>query len=216
MIRSYDEDYLNDAMKNLAIIFDYGINDCGIPSTTLIKMFISSKLSYYFEIGHPSFVSGKSGLENVAYMYELINKNEFEYKKYIIKGSLTKEYWVGYVLAYYQWYSSKTYKEIFDKISFDELIRKYHPYHEMDITHFVNYLEEIINNKKLETNLAKFRKINNLSQSQFAKLSNVSLRSIQLYEQRVNDIDKAQVHTLYKFAKVLHCSIEDLLENPSI
>ena len=85
MIRSYAEDYLNDAMKNLAIIFDYGINDCGIPSTTLIKMFISSKLSYYFEIGHPSFVSGKSGLENVAYMYELISKNEFEYKKYIIK-----------------------------------------------------------------------------------------------------------------------------------
>ena len=35
-----------------------------------------------------------------------------------------------------------------------------------------------------------------------------------MYEQKVNDIDKAQGHTLYKISRVLGCNIEDLLENP--
>ena len=41
-----------------------------------------------------------------------------------------------------------------------------------------------------------------------------SLRSIQMYEQRNNDIDKAQGHTLYKLSLALGCEIEDLLESP--
>lgn len=38
-----------------------------------------------------------------------------------------------------------------------------------------------------------------------ANISGVSLRSIQLYEQRVNDIDKARCHTLYKLLRKLCC-----------
>ena len=34
-------------------------------------------------------------------------------------------------------------------------------------------------------------------------------------EQRVNDIDKAQGRTLYRLARILGCSIDDLLENPN-
>ena len=49
-----------------------------------------------------------------------------------------------------------------------------------------------------------------------AKLSGVSLRSIQMYEQKVNDIDKAQARTVYKLSRVLGCTVEDLLENPEL
>ena len=42
--------------------------------------------------------------------------------------------------------------------------------------------------------------------------SGVSLRSIQMYEQRQNNIDKAQAHTLYKLSVALGYDIEDLLE----
>lgn len=52
-----------------------------------------------------------------------------------------------------------------------------------------------------------------LSQSKLAKLADVKLRSIQMYEQRKNDINKAQGETLYKLAKVLICNIEYLLNN---
>ena len=51
-------------------------------------------------------------------------------------------------------------------------------------------------------------------QSELAKESGVPLRSIQMYEQRNNNIDKAQAQTVYKLSRVLGCNIEDLLENP--
>jgi DNA-binding helix-turn-helix protein len=35
-----------------------------------------------------------------------------------------------------------------------------------------------------------------------------------MYEQRVNDIDKAQAQTIYKLSRVIGCSMEDLLEKP--
>lgn len=49
-----------------------------------------------------------------------------------------------------------------------------------------------------------------------AKIFGVSLRSIQMYEQKVNDIDKAQARTVYKLSRVLGCTVEDLLENPEL
>lgn len=46
--------------------------------------------------------------------------------------------------------------------------------------------------------------------------SGVNIRSIQLYEQGVNDIDRAQAKTVYRLASALACSVEDLLEEPSL
>jgi transcriptional regulator with XRE-family HTH domain len=50
------------------------------------------------------------------------------------------------------------------------------------------------------------------TQAALAKLSGVSLRSIQMYEQRNKDINKASAESLYRISKVLGCTIEDLLE----
>ena len=49
-----------------------------------------------------------------------------------------------------------------------------------------------------------------------AKIFGVSLRSIQMDEQKVNDIDKAQAGTVYKLSRILGCTVEDLLENPEL
>lgn len=85
----------------------------------------------------------------------------------------------------------------------------------MDVTRFYEEMERRYKEASTETNLARIRKSYSLSQSKLAKLSNVNLRSIQLYEQRVNDIDKAEAHTLFKLEVVLKCNIEDLLESPA-
>ena len=90
----------------------------------------------------------------------------------------------------------------------------YSPYHEMDIMHFIDAMEEKCAATVEETRLRKRRKSCGLSQRELAVASGVGIRSIQLYEQRVNDIDRAQVHTLYRMALVMRCSIEDLLEDP--
>ena len=62
--------------------------------------------------------------------------------------------------------------------------------------------------------LSEIIKSRGISQSELAEMSGVKLRSIQMYEQKVNDIDKARAQTLYKISRVLGCNIEDILENP--
>lgn len=56
------------------------------------------------------------------------------------------------------------------------------------------------------------RKKEGLSQSKLAEASGVCVRMIQHYEQGVKDINQAAGITLYKLAKVLNISVEDLLE----
>ncbi len=63
-----------------------------------------------------------------------------------------------------------------------------------------------------ETKLKLIRTTKGYSQKQLAELSGVSLRSIQMYEQRRKNINKAQSDSLYRLAKVLDCTMEDLLE----
>ncbi len=50
------------------------------------------------------------------------------------------------------------------------------------------------------------------TQAELAERSGVGLRSIQMYEQRNKDINKANADTLYRLAKVLGCAMEDLIE----
>ena len=63
-----------------------------------------------------------------------------------------------------------------------------------------------------DTNLKRIRTIYGCSQKKLAEMSGVSLRSIQMYEQRNKDINKAQSESLYRLAKALGCKMEDLLE----
>ena len=64
-----------------------------------------------------------------------------------------------------------------------------------------------------ETNLKRIRMSKGYSQKRLAEQSGVSLRSIQMYEQRQKDINKAQSDSLFRLSKVLGCTMEDLLEN---
>ena len=67
-------------------------------------------------------------------------------------------------------------------------------------------------NSSLETNLKFIRTEKGYSQKQLAELSGVGLRSIQMYEQRRKDINKAQSESIHRLAKSLGCKMEDLLE----
>ena len=78
----------------------------------------------------------------------------------------------------------------------------------MDNQHLIDYLD---NRLRVKSKLKEMRKKRNLSQSQLAYLSNVNIRNIKTYEQSENDINKAQVNILLSLARVLNCSIEDIL-----
>ena len=51
-----------------------------------------------------------------------------------------------------------------------------------------------------------------MSQRELADLSSIPVRTIQQYEQRQKNINKAQAEYLVALAKVLYCEVEDLME----
>lgn len=64
------------------------------------------------------------------------------------------------------------------------------------------------------TNLKRIRESRGMSQSQLAAAASASIRTIQLCEQRKQDINGVAGLTLYKLSTALGCSIEDILEIP--
>jgi len=126
------------------------------------------------------------------------------------------EYWIGWAIAYYQWYSARKFSDIFKVLSFEELQKMYPTLHEADITKFVDIADEKIKEFFPDTNLRRIRTAYGCTQAELSKRSGVSLRSIQMYEQRNKDINKASAATLYRLTKVLGCTMEDLIETSQI
>lgn len=215
MTHAYSELYLSDAQKSLGSMFDYAVHDCNYNIDWFVELFQKSGYAKRFETGNPSVVGGMSGVElarNITYSI---------YKDHLLIEAVqpidkTPEYWAGWALATYQWHSGYRFKDIFERVKMSEIVNMYHPYHEMSIEHFYEAMDKKMKVIANETKLKRIREAAGLSQNELAVKSGVSLRSIQMYEQRNNDIDKAQGHTLYKLSVALGCSIEDLLERPNL
>lgn len=204
-IRAYNELYLPNAMVTLATMLDYAVNFMNENADAVFKRFIDCGSSVYFENGDPAIITGKSGVE----LYCMITGR---YTNLPIYSSFDRSpiYWLGRSLAYYQWYTVTSFKDIHMRISLSEMLTWYSTLHEADISRFVDTLNSRLFVK--QTNLEYFRKRAGLTQKALSQLSGVSLRSIQLYEQRQNDISKAQFNMLNALSSVLNCSVYDLTE----
>ena len=77
--------------------------------------------------------------------------------------------------------------------------------HSRCFTHFLH-------TKKWDGDHRKRRKDAELTQKALAERSGVKLRTIQQYEMRAKNINKAAAETLLQLAQVLYCNIEDLVE----
>jgi transcriptional regulator with XRE-family HTH domain len=62
------------------------------------------------------------------------------------------------------------------------------------------------------SNLQEKRKAAGFSQRQLADRVQMSVRTLQYYEQGALDFNKAAVETVYRLAVELGCSVEDLLD----
>lgn len=211
-MNSYDKNFLSDSMKTLAEMINYALVDYNCDADLFFRMFIESGIASFFEQGHPSYISGKSGAEVVWEIFENVGLDA-EHKKPRSNPPQKAEYWSGWVLAYYQWKSGRTFKEISSSLPLSKIIEMYPLFHEMDLERFCEMADENTGSGLAPTNLQLYRHMANLSQRELAQISNVHLRNIQMYEQRQNDINKAQGVTLLALARALHCNIENILES---
>ena len=137
MTRAYQEIYLNKAQSVLGDAFDYAINTCGIVGNDFIKLFSASTVSGRMENGEPATLAGMSGIEIASEIISETMGKELSPKQKE-RFDRSKEYWIGWAVAYYQWFSGRKYSEIFRVFSYDDLLQMYHPLHEADITKFVD------------------------------------------------------------------------------
>ena len=140
-MHAYSELYLDDAKRHLGDAFDYAINVCKVDADDFVSYFVESGIADLFGTGNPIYVSGQSGIELARNILEKVNKMTVFPPPIYTKG-YSKEYWAGWSLAEYQWYSGHTFKEIFDKIPLSSIIKMYHPYHEMDVARFNEALNQ--------------------------------------------------------------------------
>lgn len=210
-MRDYKELYFDDSINVVADIFDYALNDVGLSLDMFTSIFINSKEFKMIEICNPYYVGGRSGVEIAM---EVL-KNAFEeivLPRPSFHEQKNRYYWVGWALAQYQLYSDIPYKDIVSRIPLNELLNMYDAFHEMDISHFIESIDIKFKQRNKETKLKIFRVNAGLSQRELAEKSGVSLRLIQLYEQRANDINKGQFETICLLSRALKCDVADLYE----
>ena len=211
MTHAYQEIYLSKAQAVLGEAFDYAINSCNILGKDFVKLFLASSISKRMENGEPACITGKSGIEIVIDIF-LETTGQTLYIEPKVHLGRTKEYWIGWAVAYYQWCSGRSFSDIFKVLSFEDLKKMYYTLHEADITKFVDVVASKVREVFVDTNLKRIRSIYGCTQAELAEMSGVSLRSIQMYEQRNKNINKASVDTIYCLAKALGCTVEDLIE----
>ena len=211
MMHAYAETYLDDAMNNMGDMMDYVVHDLKMEADRFFGLFISSGLAEQFENGEAKYVSGMSGIELAS---EVLMRSgcEVDMPEPTQSTDKSEAYWCGYILAYYQWTTARPFREIMRFITFADVGRMYPTLHEAPEDKFVDTVNAIIRRSNPATKLQTLRKNIGISQSELARRSGVSLRSIQQYEQRKKDINKAQALSLIALSKTLGCKAEDLIE----
>lgn len=238
MIRAYDEVYLEKAKSTLGGMLDYAVYSLHRNADSFMELFIVSGAAALFECGEVELIAGVSGVELAYRVMELSGLSHERIRPRFTNG-ISKEYLCGMVLAQYQWESSLSFSKITDVVSVSEIISKCDEHQQKvrkelleawppDMTAntpekqaarageaarvICEYINEKMSSVRNETHLKTLRLISGLSQSQLARASGVPLRTIQQYEQRRKNINKAQFEYLVMLSSVLNCDPVQLLE----
>lgn len=124
-IHAYQEIYLSNAQATLGDAIDYAVNICNIPGEDFIKLFVVSSVSKRIENGEPAYLAGKSGIEIVNQVLEE-TMGQTGMTEAVARYERSCEYWIGWAVAYYQWYSGRRFREIFQAISFEDFQKMYY------------------------------------------------------------------------------------------
>lgn len=103
MIHAYSELYLNDAMTNVAELFNY-VSDVE-SLDELFFLFIKKEYAYEFGRGNVYFLNMPPHV-----LYSMITDQKAPQAPMVELGR-SPQYWCGFVLAYYQRYTGLSFKK---------------------------------------------------------------------------------------------------------
>lgn len=140
MMRAYIEPYLKGVMRNLGVMAYFCINEYGLSPETFSALFANSHVAEQISMGNPRFLAGLSGKELADMLIESSTGIDSKPSSSCIY-QVTPEYWAGWVMAYYQWYSAKSFIQMYaDGQTFERILMMYHPMHEADLAKIVEAL----------------------------------------------------------------------------
>ena len=140
MMRAYIEPYLKDVMRNIGVMSHYCINEYGLSPEKYSVLFANSHVAEQISMGNPRFLSGLSGKEMADMLIDSsveINTKQISSNTYYV----SPEYWAGWVMAYYQWFTAKSFSQMYaDGQTYEKVLLMYHPMHEADLTKVVEMM----------------------------------------------------------------------------
>lgn len=199
----------------LGAAFDFAINTCRIPGQNFLQLFAESSISKQIENGDPSYFSEKNGIEIAAdIILETSGKPLNKPLKIVALHHFghSQEYWIGWAACYFQWFSAKSFSEIFDLLSFDDLQKIHHTLHTVNRTKSLSRTDKNLKKYARDSKLKRMQAAFGYTQATLAKRARLSLRLLQMYALRNKSLDRASIEALYRLSKLLDCSIEDLLD----
>ena len=236
MIRAYDEILMPRACDTLGRMLDYSVYSLRTDADTILGLFIASGTAARFACGDVRVTAGMSGIELA---YEVLEKSGLSYERVPPRHtmSLSNEYWSGRALAYAQWQLGLSFEEIAAVCSARELIAdcgrerlalleslppdiseddRAAELQRFGSSFASSFADRLLSSAggsdRSDTRLKNLRIKNGLSQSGLAKASGVPLRTIQQYEQRQKDINRAHFEYIIMLSSALGCDPADLLE----
>ena len=129
MTYAYKESYLYDAMRNLGEMTEYSHDACGIDCDEAFDYLVASGLARRFEVGDPSVVCGMSGTELFREAAIKCGVRREEWPNAIVKYTTEDYYWIGYILALFQWKYNLSFQNITGVIKTSDLLRMYPSLH---------------------------------------------------------------------------------------
>lgn len=126
----YDEVYLDSTQSILGEAFDWVVNTCHDDLASFADRFAHSSIGRLFEDGCPKYVAGVNGAELANAVMESLNLPAYtqEPEFWLDKSP---EYWVGWILAYYQWRRKEHFRTILKNLPISVFLSIYHLGHEM-------------------------------------------------------------------------------------
>ncbi|MCR5641407.1 MAG: helix-turn-helix transcriptional regulator [Lachnospiraceae bacterium] len=209
---AYEERLVDNAMENMGEMVEYWMEGCNQDPRKLFHILQISGIAEEWEHGNIAFILGRSGTELCQLACERIGMNRKEWPDALERFDTDYTYWMGWILAYFQWRTGMTFRDILEDMSFEQLERYYPTMHTVSEERCAEEFLEYIHSKRKVRRLQMYRKRLGLSQRELAEASGVNIRTIQQYETGAKDINKAAVQNVVAMARALHCDVEDLME----
>ena len=204
---AYADGLLPGAMTRLGDALDYAARDCALPPGLFLPLFLASPIRPAFERGDPRVLAGMSGVEIAR--ASMPGRAAPPPSPSFTRGP---EHWCGWALAYAQWRLARPFREILSALPPDEIVRLYPAMHEADPDLFADLASRRLRDAFPGTRLARLRAAAGITQRALSAASGVGLRSIQLYEQRRKDVNRAEAASILALSRALGCRMEDLME----